>query len=92
MIESDEYKRGWYDGYQAAKREQQINLPPLPYTPPISNNPRCMVCGMEFKNAMGYVCYNPNCPTKVTCATPFQGATSIGQGGEPWLNNKEEKC
>ena len=88
MSESSDYKRGWYDGYQAAKREQQINLPPLPYTPSINNIPRtrCPVCGMEFgTGAWGYVCYNPNCPTKIT-------AQSIGQGGEPWLNNKEEKC
>lgn len=66
-IESDDYKRGWYDGYQAAQKDQTKIYPPIPL-PPI-NTPvmRCNVCGMEFKNAMGYVCNNPSCPTKVTC-------------------------
>ena len=27
----------------------------------------CSVCGMTFTGVMGYVCYYPNCPTKVTC-------------------------
>jgi len=70
MIESDEYKRGWYDGYQAAKREQPpINYPaiPMPSFPMPSYIPtnRCNTCGIEFKGAMGYVCNHPNCPTRI---------------------------
>jgi hypothetical protein len=65
MIESDDYKKGWYDGYQAAKKEQGINIPSIPplTTPKIADN-RCSVCGINFGNgAWGYVCTNSKCPT-----------------------------
>ena len=28
---------------------------------------KCTVCGMKFEGAMGYVCMNTQCPTKVMC-------------------------
>jgi hypothetical protein len=28
---------------------------------------KCPVCGIDQSNAMGYVCYHPNCPTKLSC-------------------------
>ena len=36
----------------------------------------CGVCGIgDINKAMGYVCYNPKCPTRVTC-TSTTGTTS----------------
>lgn len=75
MIESDDYKRGWYDGYQAAKREQSVNIPTTPFIPPLQSSNACKTCGMIFNGAMGYVCYHPNCPSKVT----------VTCGGEPYV-------
>ena len=65
MIETDDYKKGWYDGYQAAKREQTVNIPTTPFTPPkIKFEPhKCLVC--DRVGVSGAVCYHPNCPTKV---------------------------
>jgi hypothetical protein len=50
-----------------------------PYTPPPYNpwnpsNPwvavqRCPVCNMSWEGPMGYVCNNPNCPSRVTCVS-----------------------
>jgi hypothetical protein len=63
MKESDDYKRGWYDGYQAAQRHNPtITQPPI--TIP---NTKCLLCGIEFgTGAWGYVCHHSNCPTKIT--------------------------
>ena len=71
LLESDDYKRGWYDGYHAAKKEQRNDEfptvpPPMPSTNKYSGI--CSVCGMDFtKSIFGYVCPNYNCPIKVTC-------------------------
>lgn len=77
MIETDDYKRGWYDGYQAAKKEQQINYPaiPLPNVNSIPN--RCSVCGIEWgSGAWGYVCTYPKCPSGV----PYSNANPLYNG------------
>jgi hypothetical protein len=65
MIESDDYKKGWYDGYQAAKKDQSVNIPTTPYIPPNikMEHYKCPICGSSGVN--GYVCYNTKCPTKV---------------------------
>jgi len=93
MTESDDYKRGFYDGYQAAKKAQDYpkiyptqplpaktedimwpdRLPttsPFPPTMPVVYQ-ACGVCGIggDINKAMGYVCNNPQCPTRVTCTT-----------------------
>lgn len=69
MIESDDYKRGWYDGYQAAKKEaNQISPYNIPVTTPPVSSSRCKTCGIDFgTGAWGYVCNHAKCPTKVTC-------------------------
>lgn len=68
MIESDDYKKGWYDGYQAAKREQQVNIPTTPYiAPKIEMNSGCSVCGRT--GISGVVCYLQNCPNKIVSYT-----------------------
>ena len=76
MIESDDYKRGWYDGYQAAKKEQPpINYPVIPMP---SFSTACRVCGIDFgAGPMGYVCNHINCPTRITAL----GAQTTGAIG-----------
>jgi hypothetical protein len=72
MNESDDYKRGWYDGYQAAQRQTPII--PHPYNPTTKAINRCPVCQKEWGDgAWGYVCYISGCPTRITAQ---QGATS----------------
>lgn len=41
------------------------HLPTQPYMP--QAQPGCHVCGIPGNVAMGYVCNNPNCPTRVSC-------------------------
>lgn len=63
MNESDDYKRGWYDGYKAAGQYNPLFPQPLPYTPTPINKPsiRCDKCGMVWEGAMGYVCPRQDC-------------------------------
>lgn len=35
-------------------------IPPIP-------TPHCSLCGITFEGAMGYVCYNQRCPSKISC-------------------------
>jgi hypothetical protein len=57
---NDEYKRGWYDGFQAAKAPHAIppNLTGAP-TMPV----KCAKCGMTFQGVTGYYCSDTECPT-----------------------------
>ena len=67
MNESDDYKRGWYDGYNAKNKPQTPpwerkpdSLPwEIPMGPP---QVTCSKCGMVFTGAMGYYCPQTNCP------------------------------
>jgi len=27
----------------------------------------CVVCGIDMSKPIGYVCQNPNCPSRITC-------------------------
>ena len=64
MIESDDYKKGWYDGYQAAKKEQPLNIPTTPYiAPKVVTYEGCTVCGRT--GVSNVVCYLQNCPSRV---------------------------
>jgi hypothetical protein len=58
---NDEYKRGWYDGFQAAKAPHAV---PPNLTGALSV--KCAKCGMTFQ---GYYCSDTECPTflKVRC-------------------------
>lgn len=49
--------------------KNQVYWPPFTAPAPswLSDNNQCSVCGLEFKGAMGYVCTNSNCPTRITC-------------------------
>ena len=60
---TEEYKKGWYDGYQAARRDltnTQHHIPPL-----VANI--CRVCSRDMSKLDAYVCNVSNCPTKTTC-------------------------
>ena len=70
MIESDDYKRGWYDGYQAAQKQNPTITQPPSLFPRPKGTHACHVCGIDFGDkAWGYVCYVDKCPTKVTSIT-----------------------
>lgn len=65
MSDSDEYKRGWYDGYQAAK---SVDITRLPIGPGrIESTVKCKICSMEAFSL--YVCPRTDCPTKITCTS-----------------------
>ena len=70
---TDEYKRGWFDGYQEAMKQKPpttvVPTIPFPYRNAFAQH--CTVCGINFENANQYVCSNFNCPNKlsVTCST-----------------------
>lgn len=61
-IESDDYKRGWYDGYKAAK----YPYPQHPITPTPTGQVQlaCSKCGMLLNGVMGFVCPNQDCPVQ----------------------------
>ena len=73
---TNEYKQGWYDGYQAAKNEIKFypTKPEPAIVPTISYTKSCGTCGMSFTNpdgslkSMGYVCSKNNCPSKISCS------------------------
>lgn len=86
--ESNDYKRGWYDGFQAAMKQMtdtQRHIPHInPYPTPIHPSTRCGTCGIEFGNkTWGYVCNHQNCPSKITAQVSytFGGAGTTGATG-----------
>lgn len=86
---SDEYKRGWYDGYQAARRDltnTQHYIPPL-------NPAICKGCGIDLSKATGYVCNVNNCPTKLSATVVGSDYIPMGGGAgtNGGINYKEEK-
>jgi hypothetical protein len=72
MNESNEYKRGWFDGYQEALKQKPPTtvVPTIPFPYRNAAGQSCIVCGIPFQNAMNYVCSNFSCPNKlsVTCS------------------------
>lgn len=72
---SDDYKKGWFDGYQKAFEMMKpfTDIYPARYDPGvIPFQAQCEVCGMSFVDSTGrpvisgYVCGNPNCKSRVT--------------------------
>lgn len=63
MSESDDYKRGWFDGFNAAKQHNPLFPQPMPYMPSPTQKPniKCDKCGMIWEGAMGYVCPRHDC-------------------------------
>lgn len=66
----DDYQKGYAEGYNAGFRAGlEAGKTIQPSNPLWNTKPYCRVCGMDFSKPMGYVCYNSNCPTKVTCSS-----------------------
>ena len=63
IVKSDEYKRGWYDGFQAAKAPHAVPPPSLTGAPTIPPSVKCNKCGMTFQGVTGYYCADIDCPT-----------------------------
>lgn len=62
------YSKGFLDGFEAARRDPSLVFPNVPNNGITQNLVGCKVCGIDFsKGVWGYVCNNPNCPTRVTC-------------------------
>lgn len=58
------------DILEEAAREIELlrSLTRIPSLPKVSQYEGCPVCGIgKNGEAMGYVCYNPKCPTRITC-------------------------
>jgi hypothetical protein len=67
---SDDYKRGYRQGYQDGLDAARILYDPyMPVAPVLPNalNKTCKTCGIKLDRAMGYVCYHPECPSKIFC-------------------------
>jgi len=74
---SDDYKKGWYDGYQAAEKKT-IPIPMIPLNPykslgPTAPSPiytyRCSRCNIDFNINSLYCCTRSDCPSGVTYLT-----------------------
>lgn len=66
---SDDYAKGFKDGFAAGLEEGKKLAPVVPSYPSFLGSPGyCQVCGKDFGNGKiwGYVCINANCPTRVT--------------------------
>ena len=64
--ESDDYYRGFYDGYQAAKKEP-TRIPPdigrMPVGPGlVEPQNKCPKCNLNWQGMMGYFCTYSDCP------------------------------
>ncbi len=67
---SDDYERGYRQGYQdGLDNARKIYDPYMPVAPvlPSTLNNSCKICGIKLDRVMNYVCYNSGCPTRVTC-------------------------
>lgn len=61
------YRQGFLDGFHAARDNQELMSPNIPI--PKNEYKGCHICGIDFtKAAWGYVCYQSNCPTRITSA------------------------
>lgn len=61
--ESDDYKRGWHDGYKAAKPQTPV-WPDYPNRDSITRGAiTCAKCGMKFEGVVSYYCTKMDCPT-----------------------------
>ena len=84
MKESDDYKRGWYDGYQAGQKDSfrpPVTYPAIPV--PVMNS-ICGTCGIDFGNkTWGYVCNHPNCPSRITAQSISYTIGGAGSSGGP---------
>jgi hypothetical protein len=63
MSESDDYKRGWQDGFQAAQRPYPAPPPNTTGAPTMPPSLKCNKCGILFQGAVGYYCPQTECPT-----------------------------
>ena len=76
--ESENYKAGWYDGYQEARKgvPPTTTIPTIPFPHKTAYAQHCTVCGIKFEHANQYVCSNYSCPNKLT-VTCVSNTTAI---------------
>lgn len=59
-----------YLGLPPTEVDSQDSVPivyPVIDPPVCTTKTSCRVCGIDAAHAMGYVCNNSNCPTRITC-------------------------
>jgi uncharacterized protein YeaC (DUF1315 family) len=60
---SDDYKRGWFDGYNAGKNANPPDIGRWPHGPGlVEQEYKCTKCGMMWRGIMGYHCPRMDCP------------------------------
>lgn len=86
-VESDDYYRGFYDGFVEGKKYAPLPKPsptpdwpappPGPYTPivPTENWGGCPVCKLNLKEMSHYCCMNPKCPSRATFTSKSNNET-----------------
>ena len=88
--DSEDYKAGWYDGYQEARKgiPPTTTIPTIPFPYRTAYTQHCTVCGINFEHANQYVCSNFNCPNKlsVTCSTDTSTLNSMADNNMSMLN------
>lgn len=67
-MHSDDYKKGWFDGYQAGKAVSWPLSPADVTGQPLKStkNLACKTCDMSFEKIMMYSCPRSDCPSRVT--------------------------
>ena len=88
--DSEDYKAGWYDGYQEARKgiPPTTTIPTIPFPYRTAYAQHCTVCGINFEHANQYVCSNFNCPNKlsVTCSANTSTLNSMADNNMSMLN------
>ena len=75
-----DYAQGFKDGFAAGLEEgKKLNTPQIGWPSYLGSPGTCQVCGRLSQGIMGYVCYDPKCPTRVTAYAT--GGAVIGAVG-----------
>lgn len=65
--ESDDYYRGFYDGFNSARSSKPIEIEPNPYPPRASIKALCPICTKDLNQLTHYCCPRQDCPSNVSC-------------------------
>ena len=83
-MSKDDWAKGYREGFEAGyKTAKAMGFEPQPIEYPHLNYVGCKICGRKGIDNM--VCYNPNCPSRLTSGAGAIGVPSnIGVGGTSW--------
>ncbi len=71
--ETADYKRGWYDGFQAGRFGMSQQPTDNYYVAPTQRNVKCSKCNMSWEGAVAFCCPDVHCPIQVkpTCILSY---------------------